>query len=89
MRKKSWDTLQEEEKVSTIKRNGNLGQSFEQVPQLFLLSFKSFYLSTKNIFSFSGDEGEATAGGGGEEEGGRTTDRLVVLTLNPILAIWP
>ena len=63
-------SFQEEEKVSTIKRNGNLGQSFEQV---LLLCKSSFMLKRWELlleFVVSGDEGEADAGRRAEEEGG-------------------
>ena len=71
--------------MSTIKRNGNLGQSFEQVTNLMLFSGLFQVISRDHChlnFFLPGDEGEADAGGGGEEEGGRTTDRLVVLIVN-------
>ena len=69
--------------MSTIKRNGNLGQSFEQVLSQLLLKFSSSIQKNELPleFVFSGDEGETTAGGGREKKRGRTTNRFVLLNV--------
>ena len=62
--------------MSTIKRNGNLGQSFEQVGKLYWWLGKccvkcevELKLSMMIIHIIQGDEGEADAGRGGEKKG--------------------